>query len=291
MNNVQRITKNCEYLVASGLWPSEQDLRWRAWLHNFSTNEDKLAASKILERFIFVDRDFAFRALVAAYRNLLRTTTSHKLGYTSKEALRNLHETFVVCGVQGEDPKPTDSGYTYAKAARDKLGFQDSSIVSLDAAISHAKQGFPVILVDDFAGSGSQVSSTLTWVSDVHHDSLETVLRSGGSVFCLTAIMTSIAFDRLAAAYPRMACHSGFVVPPTDYSVRSLLPQSEHPEVHELLHRVATHLSVPSHVDPAYGYDHQGLLLGIHDSIPDLSLPLLWATGKSDWIPMVERTH
>ena len=287
------ILAKCQHLVACGLWPSEQDLRFRAWLTNFRSAQDKQAAIKILDRFVYINEDMAYRAFICAYQCFLRQMASEQSPLTQnigsrKEILRptiakleQIHNNVYVTGIRGEELNPADSCFAYLRAARDKLGFREDQIIDLDKAVVQSHQDSLVILVDDTIGTGSQLEETLSYSN--HSKSLAQASRLRGNVVCIVAMATSKARQRLYANHQNLRMFAGHILDVHEYSVNCLLPYPEHPDVHELLARTARRLSVPSHVNAAYGYKKLGLMLAFHNSIPDFSLPILWASGDEDW--------
>ena len=100
--------------------------------------------------------------------------------------------------------------------------------------------------------------------------------------------MTSYAIQRLRTQAPRLLLFPGYTAPETQYGLDALLPKAQFPAVHKLLSDAAPRLSATG-VDVIRGINSLGLLLGVHDRIPDTSLPILWADGEHDWIPLKRR--
>ena len=61
--------------------------------------------------------------------------------------------------IPGEDPNPSDSGPIFTRKLKSELDINESQIIFYDEIINHLsakKEATPVILVDDFVGTGMQ---------------------------------------------------------------------------------------------------------------------------------------
>ena len=291
--SVETTLAKCDHLVETGLWPREQELPYRGWLNNFE-GKQKDAAAKILNSFIFINEDMAYSALSSAYRNLIRTylpnTTDGKS--VPHEKILALHKSIIITPIRGETPNPSDSGLTYVRAARDRLGFGESQLaVDIDSAIRLANRSDKIIvLVDDTIGSGTQIETNMR-KNARFLSLLKATKRERVNIACLTAVMTSYARNRLAETFPSLEVFAGHILDLDRYGVHSIFPPGEHKDVHDLLQQVSDRLKVPHYVHPVYGFHEFGFILSFHNSIPDFSLPILWALDGQHWTPLKERPH
>ena len=285
-----QIERKCAQLAASRFWPREQVLRYRAWLNNFSCSEDICAAVKILDHFVFISEEHASLAVLDGYLRFLGKFHDQCYGSLERHAdtIGKIHATVHFAAVRSESPNPTDSGYAYTRVARDYLKANEQQIVELEDAVHACAQGKPIVLLDDFSGSGNQLLGTLRTPLSGGKSIFDMVQRHSAVVCCITAVMTDCAISRLRHSAPGVQVAPGYVMPLSDYSLNSLLPESEHPDVHRLLARFAPRLRIDG-LDPILGFQELGLLLGVDDRIPDASLPILWAEGHSNWTPLMAR--
>ena len=282
MTNLDIVLAKCDHLVETGLWPREQDFPFRRWLANFESHQQPVAA-KLLDRLVFVNEEMAHGALLSACQRLLSSFASGGPidPLPSTEAISSVHDSIIITPIRGERPSPTDSAYSYARAARDRLGVHSDRIVDdLAMAVDRASRSDGiVVLVDDIIGSGDQITSTVADMTDC-----------SCPLACLAAIVTSHAYERLTTEFPDLQIFAGHILDIERYGIHALLPVPEHQDAHDLLHHVAQSLRVPAYVDdPVYGFKGFGLTLAFHNSIPDFSLPILWAPGGSGWTPLKER--
>ena len=283
------IERKCDQLVAAGLWPREQELRYRAWLSNFTRKKDVKAAATILDRFVFINQDHASRAVSNGYTRFLGHIHDQRFSpqRTSSQILQ-LHQHTHFTAVRGESPNPAESGNAYMRVARETLDVTEERIHELEDAIKFCADGHPLVLLDDFSGTGNQIVNTLTTSDSSGRRLSQLLTNSSITVCCITAVMTLDSIQRLRAYAPRLLLFPGYVANVEQYGLDALLPQKDFPEVHHLLASVAPHFSKAG-VDPIRGVNGLGLLLGIHDRIPDASLPILWADGSDGWIPLKRR--
>ena len=284
MTNQEIVLEKCDHLVKVGLWPQEQDLPYRRWLANFESNQQP-AAAKLLDRLIYVNEHMAHDALASACQRLIRSfaTGGARNPLASVAAMTSVHESIIVTPIRGEKPNPADSAYPYMRAARDQLGFRECQIEDdFAAAVDRASRSNGlVVLIDDIIGSGEQITHTIRGLKSTSSPSCR--------LACLAAVVTSRAYRRLTSEYPELQVFAGHVLDVERYGICSLLPESEHSDIYDLLHHVAASLQLPSNVDPMYGFKKFGLTLVFHNSIPDFSLPIFWASCGSAWTPLKER--
>ena len=206
----------------------------------------------------------------------------------TRRRIRDLHNDTHVTAVRGESPNPAESGNTYMRVARETLDVGEERIHELGDAIAVCADGHPLVLLDDFSGTGNQILNTLTAKDASGRTLLHLLTDSDATVCCITAVMTSNAYNRLRKRAPNLYIFPGYMAPEGEYGLDALLPKDRFPNVHALLSDIAPRLSAPG-VDLVRGLNSLALLLGVHDRIPDASLPILWASGNDGWIPLKRR--
>lgn len=134
-------------------WPLENDLNYEGWLSNFPKGEERDIACRILSFFCYYSKE--------KVNKMLSTTVGHA-GYHIKKNLPGWkHSDFrtncYFSYIQGENPNPTDSGNYFARKLRDELRISEQQIIQFSKITTIARRDMPIILVDDFVGSGSQI--------------------------------------------------------------------------------------------------------------------------------------
>lgn len=299
---IEQVIKRCDSLRKSGLWPNEQKLNPRRWLNNFEA-EDRHIAALLLEHFEYFNATHSIRLLKAGFHELVNRhaiSLKESPSCAREKLLRNA----IYTPVQGERANISDSGNYLCRLIRQTLGIQESQILPLADAIHAAFNGTPVILVDDFVGSGDQFIATIrnnarrTFPYTLH----DCLNNSDCSFSYLGMIATSMGAARIRNDVPSVTLGFAHVLQrdqsifqlsaPDVYGIQnpsdriSRFLDKYHPKLRP---RETYILNTPAYLK--YGYKEAGLLLGFEHSIPDATLPIFWSVGDSaDWHPLVARS-
>lgn len=293
-----------ETLRAAGFWPDEEKLNSERWLTNF--DEDDIAAAKVLLRsFIFVSDKVVDALLVDAYISLLGHVKTNECKPPNDGTLQCRKSNFVFTFPTGEIPHCTDSGYSFVRKVRQLFGVDEQHIMEPSDALNYLLQyneekiaDTDLVLVDDFAGTGQQLSKTLNrlYKTPVGQNSIHHLANSLGLRvhYCVLAV-TSEAKKYLRHKHRYLSLHCPHVLGDR-YSVRSsntaLVPQGMRNAVKDLIEKYSERYmrsdSVPEYVHK-YGYCDLGLTIAFQHSVPDATLPIFWAQ-TDDWHPLYRRS-
>lgn len=283
----------CDTLQRTGIWAPSIRIRPAAWLENFDSH-DKHIAAILLDNFIFYsDRltDELFRSAFLSLCDGLPKSGKPIESSRIREALK----TAVYTLVTGEEPNVTDSGYTFCRKARQRLGISQSRQVFPEKALEYASRGQTVVFLDDFIGSGDQ------FVTMWHRPCPKTG-ESFASLFSkkpflaiyVSLVTTDYGLQEIYRRVPNVIVSPAHIVG-EKYTYRQI---SDNPETQLRVNRFLIHyaeLLAPEELymqDPeykAFGYKSRGLMFGFEHSIPDATLPIFWAPGKNTWEPLIER--
>lgn len=298
--NEATILAGCNRLIDFHAWQSSK-IDPRAWLENFPRDERALA-STMLSRFMYFADELVDQMFFSAFQCLSNRLRTHwKPLQAAKEDWRKFCNTSLVTIVQGEDPNPSDSGWLFARKARQLLGIREESLVEPEQAIRalmHGLQG-AVIFVDDFVGSGEQFVKT--WNRSFQIDGSAVSFReyaasNPSQVFCYcNAMMTHKGRDRLARDAPNVVCTSGNLIPDKfSFTSRTsiLWPDGVRDDGREFIREVSNRLGFGEDGGSERdweGFHKLGLGLAFEHSVPDATLPI-FHTDVNGWIPLVRRT-
>ncbi|MGV3517684.1 phosphoribosyltransferase-like protein [Luteitalea sp.] len=297
---VDDVLAKCDALKRAGAWCAEPTVRPRAWLHNFD-DPDRAVAAILLDRFTFYSDALVNRLLIESYRSLCDGLSK---GPNAPDAatLVSSVTSAVFTRVQGEEPRPTDSGNLFCRKARALLRISDEAFVEPAAALDLAvNQARPIVFLDDFIGSGDQFVSTWRYrhrpasprsFEEAH------ALNPFPAVY-LTLVATAAGQARIHSQCSEVAVNAIHVLDDTS-KVTNLRRHPSQPtidtaaSVAALLSKYGSRLNLPSYMkqDPSWrelGYKSGGLLVAFEHSVPDLTLPIFWASGTGNWQPLVER--
>jgi len=188
--------------------------------------------------------------------------------------------------------------YAFARIARQHVGFPEDQIVSAADALSILTAvPRPVIFVDDFAGTGNQFVNTwerLIRAATGAETSFSAIAGIRGMKFFYCPVLcTQKAFDEINLMCPTVILQPAHVL--TDrYSAVSpnsaIWPSHLKPTALDFLRTASSRAGIPdtdgASPDDWQGYEKQGLVLALHETIPDSTLCMLrW--NKNSWSPLM----
>lgn len=289
----------CEKLIDLHAWPAGR-VDFNGWLQNFNQSE-RVYAAHMLSHFMFFSNSVVDALFLSAFQSLSNIVNQGwrdrlKANFSWNNFLNRSYITFV----QGETPNPTDSGYLFARKARQVLGMPEEQILSPDDVLKAVIDGFdgPIIFVDDFVGSGEQF--VRTWKRKRYvpgHGFIafrDLELKSGQMIAYCNAILTEKGRARITRCCPTVLLTSGNII--TDAynwtSENSILwPKNERAKGISFLRDVSQKIGL---IDDRggkkdwRGFDKLGLGIAFEHSTPDATLPLFhWTDG---WCPLVRRS-
>lgn len=294
------VLDGCGLLVDLQVWPGTAILDPRGWLSNFRRDE-LVYARNMLSNFLFyaeplVDTLFAtaFQRLSALIRAPRQTMAKGANDWTK------FCDTAVFTFVEGEEPNPTDSGYLFARKARQVLGIEEDRVLSPATAIKRIRGGFAqdIVFVDDFVGSGNQFVETWRRPYDVGGgtSSFSEIqkARPDSRVFYCNAVTASRGADRIERECPGVRISSGHILP-EEYSwvhpQSTLWSQALRATGPAVLHQASRRAGIPDHPGSTEywkGYSELGLGLAFAHSVPDATMPIFY-WKRNGWHPLVRR--
>ena len=200
---IKQVLNKCEALKDARAWTSEPKLRPRAWLANFD-EADRPIAAILLDRFTFFSNVLTESLLISSFSSLGDGTPKGPLAPT-RETLVGELPGGVFTRVDGELPRPTDSGNLFCRMARQTLGIPDSRFAEPGEALRRAATGVPVVFLDDFIGSGDQFAQT--WERECSDSAPRSFSEAMANRPFTAAYVTLVATDFGLAEIGRRAPH------------------------------------------------------------------------------------
>lgn len=288
----------CDYFTRVHLWPLRKALDPEAWLQNFRTREQDHAVH-LLNAFMYFHQNLVQEMFASAIQALSRRVTRPGDSLiTALSAWSLFFNSAIIVPVAGELENPSDSGYSFARMARQHLGFREEQIMSPSAALSVLTAGpRPVIFVDDFVGTGNQFTGT--WFRDFETISGTTTSFSkvagvrGTRFFYCPVLCTKAGLDEIQLQCPTVVVSPAHILSER-YSALSqdslVWPAHLKSTAHDFLETASKRGGIPdtsgSSPDDWRGYEGRGLVLALHETIPDATLCLLrW--NKNGWKPLM----
>lgn len=266
---------------------------------NFNGSERRLAAA-LLSRFSFYSDHLVDQLFQAAFQAL---SNSVRRDWKPFEAARVEWQAFcdraLVTVIQGERPNPSDSGFTFARKARQVLGMREDQLVPPSEAVLAVLNGSdrPIVFVDDFVGSGEQFRKT--WqrtynLSNGASASFASASTPRATLYYCNAMTTAHGRRRIHEIAPEVLISAGNIVA-DDHSLTSpqsaLWPPGMRDEGVAFIREVSKRLGfgeADGAEDDWEGFHKLGLGLAFEHSTPDATLPI-FHSDRFGWTPLVRR--
>jgi hypothetical protein len=281
------VIAKCDYFTRVHLWPLKKALDPESWLQNFRPDELDHSVH-LLNSFMYFHQNLVQEMFAASIQALSRRVTRSGDSFITALSTWSLFfNNAIIVPVAGEHENPSDSGYSFARMARQHLGFREEQIMSPANALSELANGpRPVIFVDDFVGTGNQFTST--WFREFEtasgtKTSFSIVAGVRGMRFFYCPVLCTVAgLKEIELQCPTVVLSPAHVITER-YS--ALSPDSLIWPAHlkstgvDFLQRVSQRAGIPDtdggSPDDWRGYEKRGLVLAIHETIPDSTLCLL----------------
>ena len=290
----------CEELVALHAWPFSK-VNVDQWLHNFA-EDDRQYAIHMASKFIYLNDQFVDAQFYSAFQNLSNhLNLNWKRFDESRNDWNNFLRTCLIVPIKGESPNPSDSGYMFARKARQIIGIRENQLVDLDDAIIAMQDqcNRPIVFVDDFVGSGEQFIKTIDRKSrraNVKGDSIAGSMsrRPGTEVYYCNVTMTQKGKVRIEQEHDCVKLSSGNVLN-EEYSWISengrMWPEPHRSSGISFIEKYSKNLGYfdsNGSEDDWRGFNCLGLGLAFEHSTPDATLPFFFHENNG-WKPLVTR--
>lgn len=290
-----QVIEACDRLVDFAIWPRGK-VEYRAWLNNFDAADRPLAV-QMLSRFTFLSHQLVDQLFVSAFQSISNGLGGPGVGFQARQAAwRRFCDQAVVVPVMGERPNPADSGWSFARKARQLLGIQEANLLQPQTAVALIVRGStaPVVFVDDFVGSGDQFLSTWRHIyQEVGTHSFATLSGRFPAFYC-NVMMTAYGRERIRTHAPDVVLVSGNTIPRDhNYAVPGsvMWPNGSWLSGARLARSAGARLGYTKSdggLRDWRGFHKLGLGIAMEDSVPDANLPLFFE-DTNDWQPLVRR--
>jgi hypothetical protein len=266
----------------------------KQWLRQFDDDSRIEVAFLLLKRLAeqgYMSEGARGRTLTVLEEALQHRRTS--IGSQAWKMVRGRKDNLCITFVDSETKSGASTARELAKRVRPgKVADGDS----IDGWLrSHSEDDPLLLIVDDFAGTGTTLEKglrRLLSVLSVLSKSLAKDFIRQGRISCYCQFAFPEALDRLRAAYPELDIYAAHVF---GDEVRSLDPQAsvfttndERVYARDILLQIGRGLTPQSPL----GWQDMGALVVFHNTIPNNTLPIFWSDGKVNdrlWKPLFPR--
>jgi hypothetical protein len=291
------VLEKCNSFVDFQLWPIRSELDPEGWLGNF-TEAEQAHALHLLNAFIYFSHDLTRDIFLSSFQSISSSLRERNHDFVPvRDSWRNFCDNLVVTYITGEVPSPTDSGYIFARMARQFLGISQNRIFEPKEALRLLVEGQkrPVLFVDDFVGTGQQFVATWERLYDVGqtaHSSFKLFAASqGGQFFSCPVLSTAHGAAEISRSCPQVKTIPGNILDPKYSALHPnsvVWPDSLRATGAAFIREASRRAGIPDKnggVDDWRGFNKQGLCVGFSHSIPDATLPLFY-WNQNAWIPL-----
>jgi len=280
------------------VWPQTTKLNPYAWLDNFTPKERPYAIA-LLNAFLYFNEPMVDAMFSACVRSLGALVTAREDTFCdARKTWGQFLDNLYVTHVEGENPNPTDSGYIFARKARQVLGLTEEHILHPREAVQRINDTphKNLLFVDDFVGSGNQI--TETWCR--HYGATgapsvcfaELAKEQKGRYFYTPLVCTAKGFENATRGCPGLNIHPAHLIDER-YNLLNprcvFWPQALRSTAVAVLFEASRRAGIVKHYKYSWqGFHNLGLGLAFWHSVPDATLPIFfWDTP--DWHPLVRR--
>ncbi|MES3099302.1 hypothetical protein O6W96_07315 [Sphingomonas faeni] len=287
----------CDRLIDLAIWPRGK-IEYRGWLANFD-RADRPLAVQMLSRFTFLSHALVDRLFVSAFHDVSNFVGSRGQDFPTRQSLwQAFCAQAIVVPVMGENPNPSDSGWGFARKARQLLGIPEGNLMQPQEAVEAVASGSsaPVVFVDDFVGSGDQFLRTWRRRHETTAGTWSFAQLAGRMpVFYCNVFMTQYGRNRIARAAPTVRLVTGNMIPLDHNHISSdsvIWTKAQGTSGIRLARRIGHSLGYTATnggLRDWRGYHKLGLGIAMEDSVPDANLPLFFEDANG-WQPLVRRS-
>jgi hypothetical protein len=289
------IEDKCHFFRTFQIWPLESKFDPKGWLENFTDNELPYALH-MLDSFLYYPEIFVDQLLIASFQKLCKIISDYPKGRYDWDTFLNQ---CIISWVPGERPNPTDSGHVFARKARQILNIPEENIMHPLDIIKNDIQR-PIILLDDFVGSGAQCRDFWRGTSlNCNGNSIKSIAKNSKlNVYYCPLICNELGLNEIKKECKELTLSPVHVL---DARYNLLNPKAWPDELRsgaiEFIRTKSLGLNDITDSNGEYvenqtdwrGFGKQGLAFGFYYGPPDATLPIFYSKANN-WIPLIKRS-
>jgi len=299
-NTLKETRERARFFQTVQAWPLEDKLNYEGWISNFKTDEEVSIACSILDFFLYYPDNMI---------NQMLTTTIAYAGHVLMKKFPDwTHDDFVnrcyFSFIPGESQNPTDSGRLFLRKVRDELGIPEDRLIeynNIPIALENERRPSPVILIDDFVGSGDQCIRA--WgINRFDHGgkTLREIAATDDHTFIYSPLIVNHVGHKKIVSFCRdLIIEPAHVLGP-EYNLfhKDCFcwkgNDASFKDGVDLILRKSSALGIPfsngASTQDVRGYKEQGLAIAFEHGVPD-AVPALFYWCHKDWIPLIRKTY
>ena len=297
---IKETRNRAEFFQSVHAWPLNDNLNYLGWLKNFKTDEELKLACLIVDFFIYYPDKMV--------NQMLETS----IGYAGQHLVKILkdwkHEDFFnrcyYSFIPGETNNPSDSGRVFLRKLRDTLSIPESRFLEyndIPQQLSMENRQTPIILVDDFVGSGAQCDKA--WNRNkfsFNNKTLREIEETENHIFVYAPLVVNImGLNRIKHNCPSLILTPAHVLG-NEYNLfhkDCFCWKSDDALFRagtDLILNKSKELGIPflNGEDPqdVRGFGEQGLAIAFEHGAPD-AIPSLFYWQHKNWTPLINKSY
>jgi len=298
-NNYEEVIERLDFLRRMQIWPVKNFLNYKGWLDNFSEQEEKEIASRIIDFFLFFPKQMIIQ--------MLKTVVGYCGEYLKIQFQNWQHDDFlkkcIFSYIPGETLSSTDSGYIFLRYLRDELHIPEKNLLDYNKLLSlvnNSTDSIPIIFIDDFIGSGAQCDKAWNENKIDSGKTLNEIASNSKHIFIYASLIANyIGYNRIkknCIGLKLYTCH----LLNNEYNLfdPNCLCWKKNNELYlkgtELIISKSKKLNIPfsggASVNDVKGFNEQGLALSFEHGTPD-AIPSFFYWCDDNWTPLLRKEY
>lgn len=296
---VKHVLQRCSFFRRTQVWDASE-VKFEGWIENFSGEDERFLAAKILNGFIYYSKSMVNRLLYDAIGNVI-ADIQHIRGCSE---YRFYNKNVYYCYIPGEKPSETDSGHIFLRKLRDALHVSPDRILAPSQLVSLLERGrtetLNLVFCDDFVGSGCQCRVALheTTYSELGGVSIYDFAVANNHVLAYAPIIANgLGYKRITSWLPKLLLRPVHVLG-DEYNLFCSTCFCWNHDIGLFKEGIAMICDKCKSLGicddnkevSMKGFHGQGLMIGFEHGIPDSDSAIFFYTEKG-WTPLMERYY
>lgn len=292
--------KRAKFFQSVQAWPLTDDFDYIGWLSNFKSKNDRELACLILDFFMYFPSKMVDKMFVSSIE--LAGSGLSKLLPDWKHS--DFLDRCIYSYIPGENPNISDSGFNFARKLKEVIGIPEERLFDytiLPQILDKIGKPTPVVLVDDFIGSGEQCSKAWNRNKFAYNNkTLKEISHSDKHVFVYAPLIVNyLGYDRILRECPSLLLTPTHILG-SEYNLFS--PEcfcwkgdkNLYKSGVDMILRKSKEVGIPStngrHVQDEKGFHEQGLALKFEHGAPD-AIPSFFYWCHENWTPLIKKNY
>ena len=292
--------KRAKFFQTVQMWPLTDDFNYYGWLKNFKSKSDKDLACLILDFFMY----FSLKQVDMMFISSLELAGAKLSKLLPDWSHDDFFNRCIYSYIPGETPNISDSGFSFARKLKEVAGIPEERLIEynkIPEVLDNIGKPTPIILVDDFIGSGAQCAKA--WNSNIfeyNKKTLKEISNIGNHSFVYAPLVVNyIGYNRIIRSCPDLSLTPTHILGP-EYNLfksecfcwkgdNNLFIAGV-----EMILRKSREIDIPStygsNTQDEKGFGMQGLALKFEHGAPD-AIPSFFYWCHDDWTPLFKKNY